>query len=193
MATELERAWSGVHSWGISLANQRLLAGHFVVRHNTAASVYTITSHEPDADDNRAIADYYLRPKLAYHAIKQSLAPLVLGIKREIHKHPRDEYTQAYIDQETRVYVWASSFLLHSTNGALVIKAFDVITGEEIYRKDHGIFEMEKNCTTELVDFKLPTTEKIGDDTDRVVLAAYLMGTESELLARYISWPDVLK
>jgi beta-mannosidase len=151
----------------------------------------------PSLTCNRAIVDYNLRPKLAYTAVKQNLAPITIGIKREIHEHPRDKYTRAYVDIENRVYVWGSNFQLQKTNATLRIKAFDVVDGKKLYDRDHGRVTLEANQSTELVDFTLPMGEgdKKIDNSNRVVVAAYLVDSSdgNKQLARFISWPDLLK
>lgn len=140
----------------------------------------------------RAIADYYLRPKLAYYAIKQDLAPITLGMKREIHEYPRDKYTRVYVDRETRVYLWASNFTLNTVEATLRIKAYDIASGEKIEQQDHGPVSLKPNQSSELVDFKLPAL-KNQDDPNRVVVAAYLTDHAGQEIARCLSWPDVLK
>ncbi|KAL1968698.1 hypothetical protein VTN77DRAFT_1524 [Rasamsonia byssochlamydoides] len=143
-----------------------------------------------------SIIDHTLRPKLAYHAVKQSLAPLTIGIKREVHySHPKDKYTRVYISREHRVYVWGSNFLLHKVDATLHVKAFDVVDGKKIYDRDHGRVTLEANRSTELGHFQLPMGEnnKVDDDPNRVVVAVYLLDSDGKRLARFISWPDVLK
>jgi beta-mannosidase len=141
----------------------------------------------------RAIVDYYLRPKLAYYAIKQCLAPITVAAKCIVHESPRNPYTRVDIDKESRVYVWASNLLLTPLHSKLQIKAFDVITGEQIYQRTGDTVVLQENRSTELTDFRLPTTAKIGQDTNRVAVAVYLLDVTGKQIARFILWPEVLK
>lgn len=139
----------------------------------------------------RAIADYYLRPKLSYYAIKQHLAPVVLGMKREVRETRGNKYT-SLVDRATTVELWVSSFLLDDIKGKLHVKAFDVITGNKIHDKDHGLVQVTANQSTEVTEFDLPKVDDV-DDPNRVVVAAYLLDSEGEQIARYINWPEPLK
>ena len=190
MATELERPWSRIYCWCISLANKRLLANHIMVEFHSNTSwrqvkIYSLTA--------RAIVDYYLRPKLAYYAIKQCLAPVTVAAKCVVHENPRDPYTRVGIDRESRVYVWASNLRLTPLHSKLQIKAFDVTNGEQIYQRTEDAVVLQENRSTELTDFLLPTTTKIGEDTNRVVVAVYLLDLAGTRIARFVLWPEILK
>jgi beta-mannosidase len=137
--------------------------------------------------------DYYLRPKLAYYAIKQCLAPVTVAAKCVVHENPRDPYTRVGIDRESRVYVWASNLRLTPLHSKLQIKAFDVTNGEQIYQRTEDAVVLQENRSTELTDFLLPTTTKIGEDTNRVVVAVYMLDLTGTQIARFVLWPEILK
>ncbi|KAK1569380.1 family 2 glycosyl hydrolase [Colletotrichum navitas] len=138
-----------------------------------------------------AICDYYLRPKHAYYTVKREMAPISIGITRTEHKHPRDKYTRVDIDTKTRVEIWGSNLQLENLTVDLVVKAWDVETGEETYNEtvDRG-FVLPENRSTEMAAFEVPV-RRAGDE-GRTVVAAYLV-RDGEQIARYVNWPEPLK
>ncbi|KAK2046257.1 family 2 glycosyl hydrolase [Colletotrichum somersetense] len=138
-----------------------------------------------------AICDYYLRPKHAYYTVKREMAPVSIGITRTEHKHPRDKYTRVDIDTKTRVEIWGSNLQLEDLTVDLVVKAWDVETGEETYNEtlDRG-FVLPENRSTEMAAFEVPV-RRAGDE-GRTVVAAYLV-RDGEQIARYVNWPEPLK
>ncbi|KAK2027593.1 family 2 glycosyl hydrolase [Colletotrichum zoysiae] len=138
-----------------------------------------------------AICDYYLRPKHAYYTVKREMAPVSIGITRTEHKHPRDKYTRVDIDTKTRVEIWGSNLQLEDLTVDLVVKAWDVETGEETYNEtlDRG-FVLPENRSTEMAAFEVPV-RRSGDE-GRTVVAAYLV-RDGEQIARYVNWPEPLK
>lgn len=139
-----------------------------------------------------AICDYYLRPKHAYYTVKREMAPLSIGITRREHKHPKDKYTRVNIDVQTRIEIWGSNLQLEDVTADLVIKGFDVETGDvthsETIEKD---FHLPKNASTEIAAFDVPVKEE-GQE-NRIIVAAYLVNKEGKQLARYVNWPEPLK
>lgn len=112
-------------------------------------------------------------------------------MKREVRKTRRDKYT-SLVDRSVVVELWVSSFLLNDIEGKLHVKAFDVITGNKIYDKDHSLVQVTSNRSTDLVEFGLPKVSDV-EDPSRVVIAAYLFDLEGKQIARYVNWPEPLK
>lgn len=141
-----------------------------------------------------AIVDYHLRPKHAYFAIKRELAPITIGVKRTVHSTPADRYTRAYIKLVYKIEVWASNFTLQRRSVDVQLKAWDVVSGKEIYSGIiHRGLVLEPNRTVEISDFEIPIGKgKDEDDVSRVVVAAYLI-EEGKQVARYVNWPEPLK
>lgn len=138
-----------------------------------------------------SIADFYQRPKHAYHAVKREMAPLTLGLTRKTHAVPRDKYTRAYIDTRTELEIWGSNLALQDVTADVVVKAFDVLTGEETYCKTlASAFLLRGNRSTEIAVLDVPVS-KAGDE-GRTVVAAYLYDAGKQL-ARYVNWPEPLK
>jgi beta-mannosidase len=139
-----------------------------------------------------SICDYYLRPKHAYYTVKREMAPLSLGVTRREHKHPRDKHTRVNIDVQSRIEIWGSNLQLEDVTGDLVVRAFDVETGEVTYDETvEKAFLLPKNQSTEMAAFDVPVKEK-GREA-RTIVAAYLVNAEGKQLARYINWPEPLK
>ncbi|GJD03282.1 glycosyl hydrolase family 2 [Colletotrichum higginsianum] len=138
-----------------------------------------------------AICDYYLRPKHAYYTVKREMAPISIGITRTEHKHPRDKYTRVNIDTESRIEIWGSNLQLEDLTVDLVVKAWDVETGEETYHETvDKDFVLPENRSTEMAAFAVPVRQK-GDE-GRTVVAAYLVQGGKQI-ARYVNWPEPLK
>ncbi|KXH60394.1 glycosyl hydrolase family 2 [Colletotrichum salicis] len=138
-----------------------------------------------------AICDYYLRPKHAYFTVKREMAPISIGITRTEHKHPKDKYTRVDIETKTQIEIWGSNLQLEDLTVDLLVKAWDVETGEETYSEtvDKG-FVLPENRSTEMAAFEVPVRQK-GDEA-KTVVAAYLI-QNGEQIARYVNWPEPLK
>lgn len=145
-----------------------------------------------------AMADYYLRPKLAYYTVKREMAPVSIGITRREHRHPRDKYTRVNIDTKTQVEVWGSNLTLEDLEVDCVLKAWDVETGEETFSEvvSKGLLLPENRSTEILVrDVPVRSKAKSGEEERRTVVAAYLVDKKNggKQIARYVNWPEPLK
>ncbi|KAI9842072.1 MAG: Beta-mannosidase B [Sclerophora amabilis] len=140
-----------------------------------------------------AIVDYYLRPKLAYFAVKREMKKISVGTKRTTHQIPADTHTRVNIKTEYKIEVWASSFWLDARTVDVQIKAWDLVSGAEIYNKtlNQG-FVLEGNRSTEIAEFAIPVQQRTNDEEGQTVVAAYLF-QDSQQVARSINWPDPLK
>ncbi|KAH6633962.1 glycoside hydrolase family 2 protein [Chaetomium sp. MPI-SDFR-AT-0129] len=145
-----------------------------------------------------SIADYYLRPKLAYFTVKREMAPVSIGITRRVHSHPRDKHTRVDIDVKTQIEVWGSNLTLDNLTVDCVLKAWDVITGEETFSQTvaPGLL-LPENRSTEIIALDVPVREKDVGEEGRIVVAAYLFQKqqdgEQKQIARYVNWPEPLK
>ncbi|KAL8298218.1 hypothetical protein RB597_006885 [Gaeumannomyces tritici] len=151
-----------------------------------------------------AIADYYLRPKMAYFAVKREMAPLTVGITRREDKTARDEHTRVYVKRVIKVEAWACSLKLEEVTVDVLLRAWNVETGEQTYEEKvaEGLV-LQGNRSTELLSREVPFKSKDGSNTDnndnleeagRTVVAVYLVDAATgEQLARYVNWPEPLK
>ncbi|KAI9868222.1 MAG: Beta-mannosidase B [Trichoglossum hirsutum] len=146
-----------------------------------------------------AIADYYLRPKYSYYAIKRELAPLTIGLKRTTITTfpPNDKYSRIPLTVSHKISMWATNLSIQCRSVSVSIRAFDIASGAEIY---HAVvqenFSLPPNCSTEVMEFDVPVQGHYQDEDAhmKIVVAAYLHDMSSgERLARYINWPDPLK
>lgn len=138
-----------------------------------------------------SICDYYLRPKHAYFTVKREMAPISIGITRREHKTPLRKHTVAYIETKIMIEVWGSNLMLEDLQADCVMKAWDVVTGEETYSKTvEAGFCFPSNRSTEVVSMEVPVP-KPGAESSTVV-AAYLV-KDGKQLARYVNWPEPLK
>lgn len=144
-----------------------------------------------------SIADYYLRPKMAYFTVKREMAPVSVGITRGEHRSPRDKYTRAHVDVSTRVEIWGSNLTLEDLTVDCVVRAWDVETGEETFSSTvaEGI-ALPCNRSTEIADLEVPVRNAGAGEEGRTVVAAYIVqrdGDKSTQIARYVNWPEPLK
>jgi beta-mannosidase len=141
-----------------------------------------------------SICDYYLRPKHAYYTVRREMAPLSVGMTRREHKHYKNKYTRVDFETKIVVEIWASNLTLEVVSGAdLVVKAFDVETGEETYSKTVASgLDLPANASTEMASFDVPVAEAGKGLEARTVVASYLY-RDGKQLARYVNWPEPLK
>lgn len=125
-----------------------------------------------------SIVDINLRPKAAYYAMKRELANVTLGMQRLA---------------SAQVEIWACNLSLDEPTVDLVVKAFQVSTGREIFSQTiRNDLVLRKNRSTELTKMDLPVA--MNDDTSaaQVVVVAYLY-RQGVHLARCVNWPEPLK
>ena len=144
-----------------------------------------------------SIIDYYLRPKLAYYAIKRELQPLTIGLQRTMKTIPADRYTRAYIKTVHTVDIWAVNLSLATQDIHLTIHSFHLPTNTRTTITTHPqTTQLLPNRSTELTTFEIPMPEE-EEDSDRpnqTVIAAYLHDkTTGKQLARAVNWPEPLK
>ncbi|KAG7293492.1 Beta-mannosidase B [Staphylotrichum longicolle] len=140
-----------------------------------------------------SIADYYLRPKLAYFTVKREMAPISIGITRRTHSHPRDKYTRVNVDVNTQIEVWGSNLTLDDLTADCVLKGWDVETGEETSSQTVAAAKLlPENRSTEIAALDVPVRKQGAGEENRTVVAAYLV-QDGRQIARYVNWPEPLK
>ncbi|CAF3486108.1 unnamed protein product [Fusarium graminearum] len=137
-----------------------------------------------------ALVDVDLNPKPAYYITKRALAKTVVGMERVVTAKP-PYITTGFLDEKTKLDVWAVNGELHERTVTLELKAFDVETGNSVdlpSTYDKKEYTLKANQTTELVaSMDIPNFEE-------TVVVAYLIDPASEQnLARWVSWPEPLK
>lgn len=155
-----------------------------------------------------SIVDYYLRPKLAYFAVKRELRPLTIGLKRTVHTTFADKYTRAYMKTVHRIEMWACNLSLDAHEVFVHVKTCNLVTGEQ---EEHGnLFTrllLPPNRSTEISEFDIPVSEEHKDkvleltdghtmrseDEQQTVVAVYLCNEDGDHIARAVNWPEPLK
>ncbi|EKD14762.1 uncharacterized protein L3040_007356 [Drepanopeziza brunnea f. sp. 'multigermtubi'] len=150
-----------------------------------------------------SVADFFLRPKLAYFAVKREMAPVTLGVKRSVSHPlaPRDDEKKTTTTEtrttSTQLEIWATNLTLATITADLVLKAFNVVTGVETFsRTIASALSLPANRSTEIDALDVPVP--VPGDEDRTVVAAYLFSTgpgpgAGEKLARCVNWPEPLR
>jgi beta-mannosidase len=143
-----------------------------------------------------AIADYYLRPKQAYFAVKRESAAFTLGIERIIGKAEAARPFSNLTTSTLTLRVWATNSSLNSVQAKLTLKAFDTIE-QKLYdlslEDPDKIFEVAANGSTDLIDVLLGSFKKFGPQPKVVVWADLLDAQSGTRLARLVDWSQPLK
>lgn len=144
-----------------------------------------------------SIVDYYLRPKLAYFAVKRELAPITVGIKQNLVIHSNSPHANA----EDHIELWASNFTLEDRSVQLRVMQYDIFTGAALQSDSsvppHDIITLPANRSTELLTLRSAYPNKKAAESFfyRTVTVASLFDSNNtqQRLARSISWPEPLK
>lgn len=155
-----------------------------------------------------SIVDYYLRPKLAYFAVKRELRPITIGLKRTMHTTFADRYTRAYTKTVHKIEMWACNLSLETHEVFVHVKICNLVTGEQ---EQHDILSTRllllPNRSTEISEFEIPMSEKSKDkvlemndghstrsgEEQQTVVAVYLCNANGDQIARAVNWPEPLK
>ncbi|KAL1898366.1 hypothetical protein Cpir12675_001911 [Ceratocystis pirilliformis] len=126
-----------------------------------------------------SICDYYLRPKLAYYAIKREMAALSVGASRKEG------------EQNRKVQVWACNLALEHAEVDLEVKGIHVETGAELFKPVRiGSMVLRRNRSTELLALDIEVQQ--SEDANSTIVAVYLQ-QDGKRVARHINWPEPLK
>ena len=154
-----------------------------------------------------SIVDHYLRPKLAYYAVKREMEPLTIGMKRIVHEIPEDKYTRAYVKIVHELELWVCNLSLEECTTIVKIKSY-TFSGEASSKNerrkqdvtDIATVESQKpvtilsNRSTELKKFHVPVSrENSGEAAQTVVYATLLNPHNNTIIARAFNWPEPLK
>ena len=142
-----------------------------------------------------SVIDYYLRPKLAYFAIKRELAPITVGIKQTARTLSPDEPLSKLKKIDRKIEIWASNLTCEECKVYLRVAFYDIITGKLKYGKAGSpAYILQPNRSTELVTMNAPIYDSTEDEHFHTVTVAYLDESSTGLnIARSVSWPEPLK
>lgn len=141
-----------------------------------------------------SICDHYLRPKLAYYAVKREMMPLSVGIKRRETSHVKSKHSRVDVEKRVTVEAWGSNLGLEDVTLDCVVRAWDVETGKETYSRTVSSQKLlAANRSTELFAMDVPVPVRDAGLEARTVVAAYLLRRDGARVARYVNWPEPFK
>jgi beta-mannosidase len=134
-----------------------------------------------------AIADYFLKPKPAYYAVKRVLNPIAVGVRREHHDW---SVAHAQPPKASKYELWVVSNKPHVVRGCVELRFVSVDTGRDIRPPIvHNDISINANGTTNVI------TDGVLDhiaEPQPHVLAARLW-VDSKIVARDVDWPQPFK
>lgn len=125
---------------------------------------------------------------MAYFTVKRDIAPVSFGLERKEIRHPKFEFTKAFVETEVRMLGWATNTNLTPATYSLIIKAFALSTGAEIFSHTESR-ELPANMTAELFDIALPMSD------EALIFSSCLKSLPSDVsegvvIARCTNWPQ---
>ncbi|KAG8533832.1 uncharacterized protein KY384_001573 [Bacidia gigantensis] len=147
-----------------------------------------------------SIADYHLRPKLAYYAIKREMEPITVGMKRVITEAPADKYTEAFVKKTYSIEMWVCNFDIQAHRVGIKIHTSNLDTGVCGYHRllSQNVV-LPPNQTTEVFRFDIPVKHKdTGEELQTVVGAELIYARQTQpqvdLKSKvFLNWPEPLK
>ncbi|TRM62026.1 glycoside hydrolase family 2 protein [Schizophyllum amplum] len=159
-----------------------------------------------------AIIDYFLRPKPIYYTMKRHLAPVSVGIYREvIHNRPTDRPRQYYEfaaiqSHGAKLDVWGCNATLEPIEARLELFCVD-LQSDWTATSTHDIILLPNRSTDILVGIPCPAPPKEGKTPPSgdpawttsctvvvqarlVALSGSSLGVEGAVIARGVDWPQ---
>lgn len=130
-----------------------------------------------------AIVDYYHRPKPAYYAIKRTLNPIAVGVRREHHDWSNSHARPAPF----QYWLWVSNSGSTSVKAQVELRFISIETGRETEPTITRDVELMGSGTTEIMKGQLETTRQ-----HPVVLAARVW-VQGQCVSRDADWPQPFK
>ena len=138
-----------------------------------------------------AIADYFLRPKPAYHAIARELRPVTVGMTRKEHTTYPDAASAAKLAVATELQVWGTNSTLAPVAATLEVTSFDLADAAYAHRWLAQPVTLAPNASTELFAGavpELPVRTSRGAVPRTIVVSARVLDAHGGVLARYANW-----
>ena len=146
-----------------------------------------------------SIADYYLRPKLGFYAVKRELAPITVSTKRIVRSEVTGNAALVEADKKFSIEIWASNLTLQDRNVGVEAHIWEIPTGVLL---DYASLTKQpltllSNRSTELLTMNLPSqilsTEQVEDSYQLAATINLIDLDTKQRIARAINWPDPLK
>ena len=156
-----------------------------------------------------SIVDYYLRPKLAYFAVKREMEPVTIGMKRTVRKIPANKYTHAYFKIVHELELWACNLTTTDSTAIIEFKSYNFTA--EALAKGEGTRQLAPEFHGEGIELQAPTKlpssrsielfkchipvsrEDANEEAQTVVYAELRDPKHKTLIARAFNWPEPLK
>ena len=140
-----------------------------------------------------SIADYYLRPKLAYYALKRELSGVTVGMKRIVTKMPFEGDISAHIRTIHKIELWVCNFEMEVRHVELQISTYNLDTQTQVEHPElTRVVEVLPNRSTEIMMFEIPVLEKgMGEEEQTLVIATMIQRCFTN--DYFVNWPEPLK
>jgi beta-mannosidase len=144
--------------------------------------------------------DYYLRPKLAWYAIKRELRPINVTISRTIRPSSEQDAEKGILrqgDGEVAVIeIWGSNATLEEVEVILNVECFDITSGKIVSTAGSGTAKLPPNQSSLLT--KIPIEY---DPSNTVISASFIplspsdpsTATSTIAVQSSANWPQPLK
>ena len=93
--------------------------------------------------------DYYLRPKLGFYAVKRELAPINVGTKRSPPSKVVADDPGTSADHKSLIEIWTSNLTLQDRKVVLILKKWDICSGELLDWPLQHPLTLPSNCSIE--------------------------------------------
>lgn len=198
METELGRERPRVQCWRFSLAGTYYHVSRALCSRQSCPTI--ADRRNTQINDcwpctSWSIADYFLRPKPSYYAIKRELRDFTVGITRKEVKtpDPSKPNSVAYFSIDAELEIWGTNSTLFVKEAILEIRSFDV-SGSDVIHQITQHVSLRPNSSTELwkgslTVFGQPVRTKLSEVPRSLVVQARIVEVESGMvLARYSNW-----
>ena len=145
-----------------------------------------------------AIADYFLRPKPSYFAIKRELRPYTVGMTRKEVKTPSPDHPNSVVNFtiDTSLEIWGTNSTLEPATVTLDVRSFDLslATGQTlVHAAPTRQVVLAPNSSTELfkgslVEYGQPIRTKLSEVPRSLIISARVLDAKGNVLARYANW-----
>jgi len=138
-----------------------------------------------------AIVDYYMRPKLAYYAVKRELQPITIGVQRAIEDIPGVPNGRR---TGRKTEIWAVNLSLEPHDVQITIYSHNLTTNRRAKLTDQPErLLLLSNRSTEITTLEIPVSDQDSEEANQTVIAAYLHDRSGKMLTRAVNWPEPLK
>ena len=141
-----------------------------------------------------SIVDYYLRPKLAYYAVKREMDPMTMGMKRTVTSIPEDEHTRAFVRITYKIELWICNLTLETQELTVSIKTFNLDNRScETHVNLRRNLEASPNRSKEVMNFDIPVRNQGVGEEEQTIVYAIVTNKKGQVITDTMNWPEPLK